>query len=127
MPARKNSALQTSAISIVWPKSGCSTSPVMASSSSASAKVFAGISGRRADSPNSHAMRMTKAGLRNSDGWILIPSKTIQRRAPLTSAPNCSVAATNARLTKKTMTASRRMWRGGRNEVANITASAGIK
>src|SRR5262249_45095306 len=68
MPARKNSALHTSATSMVCPKSGCNTSPATATESSASAKVFAGISGRRADSPNSQAMRMTNAGLRNSEG-----------------------------------------------------------
>ena len=72
MPARKNSAPQTSATSMVWPKSGCSTSTVTTTSSSASAMVLAGISGRRADSPNSQAIRITKAGLRNSEGWMLI-------------------------------------------------------
>ena len=87
MPAMKNSAPQTSAISMVWPKSGCSTSATTASSSRPSAMVLAGISGRRADSPNSQAIRITKAGLRNSDGWMLTPRITIQRRAPLTSAP----------------------------------------
>ena len=91
MPAMKNSAPQTSAISMVCPKSGCSTSTVTATSSSPSAMVLAGISGRRADSPNSQAIRITKAGLRNSDGWMLTPSRTIQRRAPLTSAPKSSV------------------------------------
>ena len=30
--------------------------------------VFAGMSGRLADSPNSQATMMTKAGLRNSEG-----------------------------------------------------------
>ena len=30
---------------------------------------------------------MTKAGLRNSDGWMLRPNKTSQRRAPLISGP----------------------------------------
>jgi hypothetical protein len=68
MPARKNKVLQTSMISMVWPKSGCSTSALTATSRSASAAVFEGISGRRADSPNSQAIRMTKAGLRNSEG-----------------------------------------------------------
>src|SRR6478672_7326181 len=82
MPARKNSALQTSETSMVWPKSGCITSPVTATSSSASAMVLAGISGRRADSPNSQATRMTKAGLRNSEGCTLTPRRTIQRREP---------------------------------------------
>ena len=36
--------------------------------SNASAMVLAGTSGLRADSANSHAIRMTNAGLRNSDG-----------------------------------------------------------
>ena len=36
--------------------------------------VLAGMSGRCADSANSQAIRMTKAGLRNSDGWMLTPS-----------------------------------------------------
>ena len=49
--------------------------------------VFAGISGRLPDSPNSQAIRITKAGLRNSDGWTLTPRITSQRRAPLISAP----------------------------------------
>ena len=89
--------------------------------------VFAGISGRRADSPNSQAIRITKAGLRNSDGWMLTPRMTSQRRAPLTSAPKTSVATTSARLTANTTSAMRRMWRGGRNEVAISTAIAGIR
>ena len=89
----KNSAPQTSAISMVWPKSGCSTKSATTSRSSASATVFAGMSGLRADSANSQEVRTTKAGLRNSDGWMLTPASTIQRRAPLTSAPNTSVAA----------------------------------
>ena len=37
---------------------------------------------------------MTKAGLRNSDGWMLTPRMTSQRRAPLISAPKYGVAAT---------------------------------
>ncbi len=89
--------------------------------------VLAGISGRRADSPNSQAIRMTKAGLRNSDGWMLTPRMTSQRRAPLTSAPNTSVASTSARLTMNMASATRRISRGGRNEVTSSTASAGIR
>ena len=127
MPAMKNSAPQTSAISMVWPKSGCSTRQRDDDSSSASAMVLAGISGRRADSPNSQAIRITNAGLRNSDGWMLTPRITIQRRAPLTSAPKNSVAATSTRLTTNTTSAMRRMCRGGRNEVASSTATAGIR
>ena len=72
---------------MVWPKSGCSTSPSTTVASIPSAMVLAGISGRRADSPNSQAIRITKAGLRNSDGWMLTPRMTSQRRAPFTSAP----------------------------------------
>jgi hypothetical protein len=64
----KNSAPQTNAISMVWPKSGCSTSSAATVSSSVNATVLAGISGRRVDSANSQAIRTTKAGFRNSDG-----------------------------------------------------------
>ena len=38
-------------------------------------------------SENSQAARMTKAGLTNSEGWMPMPASMIQRRAPLTSAP----------------------------------------
>ena len=72
---------------MVWPKSGCSTNNATTTMSSASAMVLAGISGRFANSPNSQAIRITKAGLRNSDGWMLTPRITSQRRAPLISAP----------------------------------------
>ena len=77
--------------------------------SSASAMVLAGISGRRADSPNNHATRITKDGLRNSDGCRLTPSTVIQRRAPLTSAPNTRVAATRTMLSANTTSAIRRI------------------
>ena len=50
-------------------------------------QLLAGISGRFAVSPNSQAISTTKAGLRNSDGCILTPRITSQRRAPLISAP----------------------------------------
>ena len=52
-----------------------------------SATVFAGMSGRLLDSPNNQAIRITNAGFKNSDGWILTPRITSQRRAPLISAP----------------------------------------
>ena len=45
MPAMKNSAPQTIAISMVWPKSGCSTSTVTTPSRSSKANVLAGTSG----------------------------------------------------------------------------------
>ena len=127
MPAMKNSAPQTSAISMLWPKSGCSTSSVTVSSSRPSAMVLAGISGRREDSANNQAIRMTNAGFRNSEGWTLTPSTTIHRRAPLTSAPNQKVATTNARLTRNTTNASRRICRGVSNEVAISTMRAGTR
>ena len=95
-PAMKNSAPHTSTISMVWPKSGCSTSGTTTAPSRPSASVLAGISGLRVDSANSQEIRITKAGLRNSDGWMLTPASTIQRRAPFTSAPNTSVARRHA-------------------------------
>ena len=104
----KNSAPHTSAISMVWPKSGCITSSEATVSSSASATVLAGISGRRVDSANSQAIRTTKAGLRNSDGWMLTLAMTSQRRAPLISAPKNGVIATRNRLTRNTTSATRR-------------------
>ena len=121
----KNSALHTSTTSMVWPKSGCITSSATTSSSSASENALAGMSGRLADSPNSQATRMTKAGLRNSDGWMFMPKMTSQRRAPLISAPKYGVTATSTRLTKKTMSASRRIWRGLRNETPSMMATVG--
>ena len=48
---------------MVWPKSGSITNSDTSVSSSASAIEVAGISGRRADSANSHAASTTKAGL----------------------------------------------------------------
>ena len=127
MPAMKNSALHTSTISMVWPKSGCTTSSATTVSSSASAIALAGMSGRLADSPNSQAIRMTKAGLRNSDGWMLTPNRISQRRAPLISAPKIGVAATMTRLTANTTSDSRRIWRGLRNDTASMMAMAGIR
>jgi hypothetical protein len=52
---------------MVWPKSGSSTSSVTVISRSASAIDVAGISGRLADSANSHATSTTNAGLRDSE------------------------------------------------------------
>ena len=37
--------------------------------------MVAGTSDLRADSANSQAIRITNAGLRNSDGWMLTPSE----------------------------------------------------
>ncbi len=123
----KNSAPHTSAISMVWPKSGCRTSSETTRSSSASAAVLAGISGRRVDSPNSQAIRITNAGLTNSDGWMLTPRITSQRRAPLISAPKNGVAATSTRLIRKMISATRRTCRGDSNEVASSTTMVGAR
>ena len=112
---------------MVWPKSGCITSSATTVSSSSSEIALVGMSGRLDDSPNSQATKMTKAGLRNSDGWMLRPSSTSQRRAPLISTPKYGVAATMIRLTAKTTIASRRIWRGLRNDTASITAIAGMR
>ena len=70
---------------------------------------------------------MTKAGLRNSDGWMFMPKMTSQRRAPLISGPNIGVAATMIRLTVNTTTASRRIWRGSRNDTPSRMAMVGIR
>ena len=72
---------------MVWPKSGCITNSATTVMSSIKAKVLAGISGRLADSPNSQAIKTTKAGFKNSEGWMFMPKITSQRRAPLISAP----------------------------------------
>ena len=44
----------------------------------------------------------------------------IQRREPLTSAPNISASTISAMLTAKTISAARRVWRGDRKEVTTI-------
>ena len=99
----KNSAPQTSAISMVWPKSGCSTSSATTATEQARARsCWPACRAGASISANSQAIRITKAGFRNSDGWMLTPASTIQRRAPFTSAPKTSVAAISARLTMKT-------------------------
>src|SRR6266478_4672191 len=82
MPAMKNSAPHTIRISMVWPKSGSSTNSDTSIINSTSAIEVAGISGRRADSANSHAAITTKAGLADSDAWMLTPIRVIQRGAP---------------------------------------------
>ena len=70
---------------------------------------------------------MTKAGLRNSDGCTFMPRMTSQRRAPLMSAPNSGVAATNIRLATKTISDSRRIWCGVRNDTSSSTATVGTR
>ena len=125
MPAMKNSALQTSTTSMVWPKSGCFTKSATTVSSITNEMVLAGMSGRLADSPNSQATTTTKAGFKNSDGWMFTPKITSQRRAPLISAPKTGVNATRMRLAKNTMTASRLIWRGLRKDTLSSTAMVG--
>ncbi len=65
---------------------------------------------------------MTKAGFKNSDGWM----PKIQRREPLTSWPNSSAATISAIDTMKTMSAARRTCRGDRKDVSSSTAMVGI-
>ena len=108
IPAMKNRAPQTSATSMVWPKSGCSTRMPTTPISSSRQKVVAGTSNLREDSANSQETSTTKEGLRNSEGWMLTPASTIQRRAPLISTPTKRVATTIAALMMKTTSATRR-------------------
>jgi len=112
---------------MVWPKSGCSTSTPITETSRPSASVFAGMSALRVDSANSQEIRITKAGLTNSEGWMLTPASTIQRRAPFTSAPITSVAAVIASAMMNTTSASLRIERGDMNETAIITTSVGAR
>ena len=58
---------------------------------------------------------------------MLTPRITSQRRAPLISAPKCGVAATSARLTRKTSSESLRISRGDKTEVAISTRRSGNK
>ena len=122
-PAMKNSAIQTSETSMVWPKSGCSISGMIVAGHKRMAISVPGTSRRLPPSEKAQATRMTKAGFRNSDGWM----PKIQRREPLTSWPNSSATRISPIETRKTMTAMRRTWRGVRKETAISTAIAGIR
>ena len=110
---------------MVWPKSGSITSSDTRVRSSTSAIEVAGISGRRADSANSQAASTTKAGLADSDAWMLTPIRVIQRRAPLTSGPTSSVATISTTLIANTISALRRICRGDRNETPISTMKEG--
>ena len=127
MPAMKNSAPHTIRISMVWPKSGSITSSDTSVSSSTSAIEVAGISGRRVDSANSHAASTTKAGLADSEAWMLTPIRVIQRREPLTSGPISSVATISAIETANTISAVRRICRGDRNDTPISTMKDGSR
>ena len=127
MPAMKNSAPHTISTSMVWPKSGSITSSATSISSIDSAIVVAGISGRLVNSANSHAAITTKAGFADSEAWIFTPISVIQRREPLTSGPNSSVATIRMMLTANTSSAVRRICRGDRNETPISTISAGSR
>ena len=122
-PARKKSAVQTIATSIVWPKSGSRISGTIVSGSRTKDRILAGIAVGpfRPPSVKAQAARTTNAGLMNSDGW----RPKIQRRAPLTSAPNMSARMMSANERMNATSAARRMWRGDRNEVAIISAAVG--
>src|SRR4051812_37074278 len=127
MPAMKNSAPHTTRISMVCPKSGSITRSATSISSSASAIVVAGISGRLVDSANSHAAITTKAGFADSEAWMLTPSKVIQRREPLTSGPTNSVATISTMLTANTNNAVRRICFGDRKDTPTSTISDGSR
>ena len=58
---------------------------------------------------------------------MFTPSSTIQRRDPLTSAPNKSVATTSTMLTVNTINANRRICAGDSIDVASRTTIAGTK
>jgi hypothetical protein len=123
----KNSAPHTIRISMVWPKSGSITSSATSINSSAIAIEVAGISGRLVDSANSHAAITTKAGLADSEAWMLRPSSVIQRREPFTSAPNASVATIRMMLATKTSNARRRICLGDRNDTPISTIKDGTR
>jgi hypothetical protein len=112
---------------MVWPKSGSATNNETSINSSTSAIEVAGISGRLVDSANSHAASTTKAGLADSEAWMFMPIKVIQRREPLTSGPISNVATINAMLTAKITNAMRRICRGDRNETPISTNSDGSR
>ena len=124
-PAMKNSAAQTSEISIVWPKSGCRISGTMVSGRSRSASsVAAARRGAPARLPRRPRRRgSTKAGLTNSDGWM----PKIQRREPLTSCAEQQRGDDQRHADRRrASSAARRTWRGDRNEVATSSAADGI-
>ncbi len=112
---------------MVWPKSGSITNSETSISSSTSAIEVAGISGRRVDSANSHAASTTKAGLADSEAWMLTPISVIQRREPLTSGPISSVATISTMLTANTISAVRRICRGDRNDTPISTMKDGSR
>jgi len=92
MPAMKNMTPQVPMIRMVWPRSGCATSSASTTPSRIMANRLPGMSGCRLCSANSQAQMMTKAGFKNSDGWIETPKKDSQRCAPFTSTPTKSTA-----------------------------------
>ena len=62
-------------------------------------------------SENSQAPITAKAGLTNSEGWMVCPAAEIQRRAPLTSTPSLSVSQSSTMLTISTPSAAKRALR----------------
>ena len=112
---------------MVWPKSGSITSSATSVSSSTIAIEVAGISGRLVDSANSHAAMTTKAGLADSEAWMLTPSSVIQRREPFTSGPKTSVATIRTMLATNTISASRRICLGDRNDTPISTIRDGSR
>ena len=84
----KNSAPHTSATSMVWPKSGWRTSSGDGRAQHERARWHSpGISWALGGSAEQPGDQDHEGGLEELDGWMLTPRSTIQRRAPLTSAP----------------------------------------
>ena len=72
----------------------------------------------------SQAAATAKQGLRNSLGWICIPGRAIQRRAPLISTPATSVIAVRVSATTQPISAMRRTSRGDSSDTPTTMAPA---
>jgi hypothetical protein len=92
--------------------------------SSATASILPGTSGRRLPSANSQAVMTMKAGLISSDGCTDMPATNSQRREPLISSPTKSTSTIIARKTTSMTSAVRRTWRGVISDKASMTATA---
>jgi hypothetical protein len=58
---------------------------------------------------------------------MFTPTSVIQRREPLTSGPNSSVATISTIDTRNTISAARRIWCGDRNDTPNSTMKDGSR
>ncbi len=62
----------------------------------------------------------------NSDGWMEIPARLTQRRAPLTSIPKKSAATISTMEMASRISAKRLICRGEKNDTPIMTMTAGI-